>query len=119
MTSEAKKEVMYIRCSTLADATAATQAYERTHFSGDRVRSVSLHASRGSEGSPTPMDLSAAILTSALVTSAICTSTARKVGIELPAARVEMVKEAEPVTTPSHGTGKCGGFLSLGAMLST
>ncbi|POM66445.1 Hypothetical protein PHPALM_17694 [Phytophthora palmivora] len=35
--SETKKEVMYLRCATLADAIAAAQAYERTHFSLEQI----------------------------------------------------------------------------------
>ncbi|GMF15635.1 unnamed protein product [Phytophthora fragariaefolia] len=56
--SETKKEVMYLRCATLADAIAAAQAYERTHFSGDRSRSAGLQPSRGAGEGATPMDLS-------------------------------------------------------------
>ncbi|POM64505.1 hypothetical protein PHPALM_19953 [Phytophthora palmivora] len=40
------------------DAIAAAQAYERTHFSGERSRSASLQPSRGAGEEATPMDLS-------------------------------------------------------------
>ncbi|POM78409.1 LOW QUALITY PROTEIN: hypothetical protein PHPALM_4059 [Phytophthora palmivora] len=63
--SETKKEVMYLRCSTLAEAIAAAQAYERTHFGSDRSRHpTNLLSSRGTvaprtpDGS-TPIDISA------------------------------------------------------------
>ncbi|OWZ17138.1 hypothetical protein PHMEG_0008964 [Phytophthora megakarya] len=58
--SEAKTEVMYLRCSTLVNAIAAAQAYERTHFSGERTNGTSFSrcsASSAVDGA-TPMDLS-------------------------------------------------------------
>lgn len=56
--SETKKEVMYLRCATLADAIAAAQAYERTHFSGERGRQPSSSRVAAASDGPTPMDLS-------------------------------------------------------------
>ncbi|POM60494.1 hypothetical protein PHPALM_30651 [Phytophthora palmivora] len=63
--SETKKEVMYLRCSTLAEAIATAQAYERTHFGSDRSRHpTNLLSGRGTVAprtpdGPTPMDISA------------------------------------------------------------
>ncbi|GMF54451.1 unnamed protein product [Phytophthora fragariaefolia] len=63
--SETRKEVMYLRCSTLAEAISAAQAFERTHFqSSDRNRASNNSRNQGNShraamDGPTPMDVSA------------------------------------------------------------
>ncbi|KAJ0398062.1 hypothetical protein ATCC90586_001664 [Pythium insidiosum] len=52
---ETKKEVNYLRCTTLTEAIAAAQAYERDHFGGERP--PRRPRSNGDSG-PEPMDLS-------------------------------------------------------------
>ncbi|KAG2891715.1 hypothetical protein PC129_g13996 [Phytophthora cactorum] len=63
--SETKKEMIYLRCSTLAEAIAAAQAYERTHFGSERSRhSTGQQSNRGGAlsrepGGPPPTYISA------------------------------------------------------------
>lgn len=60
---ETRKEVMYLRCGSLAEAISAAQAFERTHFrSGpdrSRVPESRPRPSRSAFSGPTPMDISA------------------------------------------------------------
>ncbi|KAE9336615.1 hypothetical protein PF008_g12934 [Phytophthora fragariae] len=63
--SESRKEMVYLRCSTLAEAIAATQAFERTYFQSSTDRGRSGYASqrgpahRAANDDATPMDIPA------------------------------------------------------------
>ncbi|GMF57801.1 unnamed protein product [Phytophthora fragariaefolia] len=63
--SETRKEVMYLRCSKLAEAIAAAQAFERTRFQSSTDRGRSGHACqhgpahRAANDGPTHMGISA------------------------------------------------------------